>query len=155
MSSIEPVFPVSSIVIVGSGIYLVMKVWDWGTPWLVVSIAAFVLIGVVAPLVQGRHFKAVDREARRASPGPIPPGLGRLIADPILATSSQVVAAFSLGIIYLMTVKPSTWIGSILTMVVAAAIGAASSAPYWRGNGRDREPGTVATGSSTISERRR
>jgi len=65
---------------------------------------------------------------RAAPDGPLPIALGRHIHDPVLAIGLQTGAAIVLGIVFLMTTKPSLT-GSITAMAVALALGLASGLP--------------------------
>jgi hypothetical protein len=58
----------------------------------------------------------------RASAGPLSDDLRRALRDPILLTSLRTRLAIVLGVVFLMTVKPSS-AASVVVIVLAAAVG--------------------------------
>jgi hypothetical protein len=63
--------------------------------------------------------------------GSVSPNLNQLVHDPILTISIHTRVAITLGIVFLMTVKPGL-VGSLLTMVVATVLGFTSALPMPR-----------------------
>ena len=138
---LDKVFPLSSVTIAGSGLYLMQRGWGWnavrGVAWIDVALLALVALSVIGPTIHGRRFAAIGIAARAAHTGPIPPALARRIHDPVLWTSVQMTAALGFGVVYLMTVKPGL-VGSLLVLVVAAVLGVLASAPGWRASSAGR-----------------
>ncbi len=122
-------FP-SMLAAVLSGLYMTWKAWG-GTPWLIVSIAALVLIIVLFASVTRRQMTAIGR-ALGAQKGPVvSQALHSLASHPLLWISIQTRIAIALGIIFLKVTKPD-WSGSLLTIVVAIVLGIASTLPVSR-----------------------
>jgi len=92
----------------------------------------------------------IDRLARKAPDGPLPEELERSIRDPVLLTAPQTLTALLLGVVFVMTTKPSL-VGSLIVMAVALVLGLAWGLLIARGGarsvvdrGRSREPGQSA-----------
>jgi len=102
-------FP-SMLVTVVTGVYM-MLLWGW-TPWLVTTVGALVLMIVLARAAAPR-LKALGQS------------LGA-VNDPFLWVSVQTRSAIALGIIFLKIAKPD-WVGSLLTIGVAIALGIVSA----------------------------
>jgi uncharacterized membrane protein len=134
--------PLAVLVLLVAGIYMTATTWGWGTPWILVSLAGLVLIGVLANSVSGRRLRAIERAANtEGSSETLPAALRRQIADPILLTALQTAVVIGVGVVFLMTTKPDLF-GSLLTMAGAIVLGV-SSALLWQlpraGNGRGKE----------------
>jgi hypothetical protein len=67
---------------------------------------------------------------RELPDGPLPDALERQAHHPILFTSAQTLVAILLGIVFLMTTKPSLVL-SLLVMALATVLGLVSSIPFW------------------------
>lgn len=122
--------PILSLVVLVSGVYMVEDVWDWDKSWINISLAAYIVLFAMGPLINARRTKAIGMEAGRAPDGPIPEGLRRKLDDPILQTSEVTMNMATLGIVYLMVVKPDT-AGSLIAMAVAVIVGLALSSQAW------------------------
>lgn len=75
-------------------------------------------------------MRALFEKAEEAPEGPLPDDLVKRTHDPILGTVAQTLATVLLGIVFLMTNKPSLTT-SIMVMVIALACGLLSGVPYW------------------------
>lgn len=151
--------PVSGVLVVGAGIYMMATTWSLATPWIMVSLGAMALMMVFSMVISARQLRAI-RRAAAASEAPadsVSPELRRRTQNPALWVSTQMAASTALGIVFMMTTKPD-WAGSLLTMIVALALGAiagvASAKPRQSsdaaatGDG-DTKPQPVATTSET------
>lgn len=125
------VFPLSAVVILATGIYMVAASWGANAAWAAVSLLALVILGALGGAINGKRMEAIHEAAEAAPAGAVPAALRRQIADPVLRTSVQTMTAVALGIVYLMTIKPG-WLGSVLTLLVAAGLGVASALPARR-----------------------
>lgn len=99
-------FP-SMFVTVITGIYMMVTVWRW-TPWLATTIGALILMIVLARVAAPR-LKALGQFLETVN-------------DPLLWVSVQTRSAIALGIIFLKVTKPD-WVGSLLTVGLAAVLG--------------------------------
>jgi hypothetical protein len=134
--------PASLAAILLSGFYMMAVTWGW-VGWIVVALAAIVLIAVVGATLTGLRIGAVGRAAAAES-GPLSPALRQRLHDPLLWTSVQTRTAIALGIVFLMTVKPDLT-GALVTIGIAVVLGLVSSLPNWR---RERAKGEAALSRS-------
>lgn len=115
--------PVSGVLILGAGLYMTAIAWSILTTWIDVSVAAMVIMMILGMGVAGRRLKAIQRAAAEASSDGIPAALQARMDDPTLWVVMQMAAAVALGIVFLMTNKPSLTI-SLVSVLVSLALGA-------------------------------
>jgi hypothetical protein len=125
------VFPISAVLILVSGLYLVHELGGQSPGWTSVALIVLILLGVAGGVLSGPRMRAISAAAETAPAGSVPGSLNLLILDPILWTTVQVSGVLAIGVVYLMTIKPETG-GSWLTILVAAVIGVVASQPVWR-----------------------
>lgn len=120
---------VSMVTIVAAGIYLMASAWG-SQAWIIVTLGAMVLMVVLINTFTRPRTLAI---ARAVTDGreEMPPIVRSLANDPLLWISIQTRVAISLGIVFLMTVKPGVG-GSLITIVVSIVMGLASSLPMIR-----------------------
>ncbi|MFI5272531.1 MAG: hypothetical protein ACHQ4H_05790 [Ktedonobacterales bacterium] len=132
-SLIQPsgVVAIVSILVLGvAGFYMGITVWGERATWIIVATLSFLLLAPFGVFVIDPRLRAVAKAAADVPDGPLPPSLAARIHDPIVGIGLALYLGVLLGIVYLMTNKPSTE-GSIIVMVVAAAVGLAAGAPIW------------------------
>jgi hypothetical protein len=113
------------------GLILVTGLWmtatTWGPKgWILVALASLVLLAVVGALGTGIRVARIGSAVGGATPGPLSDDLRRTLRDSILLTSLRTRLAIVLGVVFLMTVKPSS-AASVVVIVLAAAIGLLAS----------------------------
>jgi hypothetical protein len=119
------VFPVSFLVIVIAGIYMVVTVWGERAPWAGVALIAFIILGVGATVIQGRRMAALgQRAATQPDSAPVTDALWTQAHDAVTWVSVNASAAFVIGIVYLMTLKPDA-LGSVIALLIALVVGLA------------------------------
>jgi uncharacterized membrane protein len=116
--------------IVVSGIYLAVRVGVFDSGWVSVSFGAMVFMGILGGPVVRSRMRAILAAADDGREG-VPKTLRRCASDPLLVASLRVRAAVALAIIYLMIGKPDLG-ESLLLIVLALLLGAATSVPAWR-----------------------
>jgi hypothetical protein len=107
-----------------SGIY--MSVTRWGAQgWIIVALAAIVLIGVLESALSARRFAAVTK-LLESEDGLISATLGGLLRDPMLKLSISLRGGLFLDIVFLMCTKPgfAPAIGVIAVSLVAGYVAA-------------------------------
>ena len=109
-----------------SGIYMTAAVWG-PIPWVLVALAALVLLVVLAMALTRSRMAAIG-QSLKADNGPMSPGLHNLLNDSLLWLSMRLRSSLALGLVFLMTVKP-TLAGSLVTMGVAIGLGLLLSLP--------------------------
>ncbi|MGZ4121348.1 MAG: DUF2269 family protein [Actinomycetota bacterium] len=130
---LEPLLPAAALVLFGSGAWLIGisdGEFRWGDGWVITSIIALAVVelmgGVIAPRSRG-----LMRAIREAPDGPVPDGLARLRLDRPLWFMGHFGTAVFFCVIFLMAVKPSgLW--PVVVVLVAAAVGLASTVPFLR-----------------------
>ena len=128
----DPVAVVSALLILSAGLYMTITVWGWQMGWINVALVTIVLIATLGVAVIEKRRKAIARLAQDASDGSLAASLDEHIHDPVLGTALYTLTALLVGVIFLMTNKPALD-GAIVVIVVAGAVGLASSLPLWRG----------------------
>jgi hypothetical protein len=124
----------AALAILATGIYLTATRWG-PQGWIIVSLVGMVLIAVLGAALSGRRIGAIAR-ALPAEQGSISPAFARQLRDPGLTLSLRLRTALFLGIVYLMSTRPSTG-GALMGLAVAAGVGLALSIPA-RGSARGR-----------------
>jgi len=128
----DPLSITSALLTIAAGLYMALTVWDWRTGWILVALGSVIFL--LPPLIGGviePRMRTIAAQMKAAPLGPLPPPLRARLHDPILGTALQTAGAIVLGIVFLMTTKPSV-LGSIIAMAVFVALGLASGWPLWR-----------------------
>jgi hypothetical protein len=122
-----PLFGISVLLILATGLYMAITAWGLLTSWVLVALISLILIAPLGTAFIEPRRRAIDRLAQDAPDGPLPQSLEQRTHDPVLLTALQTVTTLLLGIVFLMTNKPSL-IGSFIVMAVALVLGLASGA---------------------------
>lgn len=107
------------ILILIPGIYMMAVVWK-NASWISIAFIGIILLAVVGGAVTGRKMKIIKKIMSKENN--ISPLLRSLLNDNSLMLSIKMRTTISLGIIFLMAVKPDM-IGSIVTLVTSVIIG--------------------------------
>jgi len=122
--------PASLGLILVTGLYMTATTWG-PRGWILVALASLVLLAVVGALGTGIRMARIGPAVGRSS-GPLSDELKAGLRDPVLVTSIRTRVALVLGIVFLMTVKPSA-VASLVVIAIAAVIGMlAGQIPSWR-----------------------
>lgn len=119
---VEKTIGPAMLLLLASGLYMVGKLhWGWGTGWVDVAIAIFVLMGFLGNKVEGKRIEAIREQVAELPDGPVPAEVDALRHDPIL-THVAFFGAFQVwAFLYLMTNKPG-WGGAIATVAIAGSV---------------------------------
>ena len=120
-----PLFGISVLLILATGLYMALTAWGLRTGWIDVALISLILIAPLGTAFIEPRRRAIDRLAREAPDGPLSQALEQRTHDSVLLTALQTLAALLLGIVFLMTTKPSLT-GSLIVMAVALVLGLAS-----------------------------
>ena len=112
--------PSSLGLILVSGLYMVATVWG-PRGWILVALGSLLLLGVIGAFGTGRRMARIGLAIGRAQ-GPLPAELREMLGSPILLMSLRVRLAIVLGVVFLMTLKPSA-VASLAVIVLAVALG--------------------------------
>ena len=124
----------AALTLLVTGIHMSATRWG-GQGWIVVGFGGMVVMAVTGVVLSGRRVGAIAR-ALPAEEGPISTTLARLLRDPVLALSLGIRAGLLLGVVFVMSTKPSV-AGALTALGVALALGLAASQPARKG---DRRP---------------
>jgi hypothetical protein len=141
ITSSDPVTVASILLLAAAGLYLALTTWGLRTGWIDVAIVSFVLLAPVGPGIIEPRLHAIARVTAETPDGPIPEKLEARIHDPLMHAPLHMVVALLLGIVFLMTTKPSLVV-SIIAMAVSLTLGLAAGVPLWRS--AQRRPQRVA-----------
>ncbi len=123
-------FMVLSLVLMGAaGLVMAISTWGLQAPWILVSLVSLVLFAPINVFVLDPRMRELYAKAGEAPDGLLPDDLVKRTHDPILGTVAQTLATVLLGIVFLMTNKPSLTT-SIIAMVIALLLGLLSGVPY-------------------------
>jgi hypothetical protein len=119
-SGVRPFSMAGMFVLVLAGGYLARRMEAWHESWVWVALAAtFAIAGIAVALTQ-RRMREI-RNACDVGQAELTEALTRRLRDPILRVSLGLRTAIALGIVLLMTVKPT--LGISLLIVAIAAVG--------------------------------
>ena len=121
----------AAITLLVTGIYMSMSA-PWGRQaWIGLGLVGLVVIAVLGGVLTGRRTRAI---ARLLPPegGPISAELGSRLHDPVLMLSVWLRTALALGIVFLMSTKPSDS-GALTALGVAVLLGVVAAISAWGG----------------------
>lgn len=122
-------FPISALVMLGSGGYLVAEFdISWGEGWVLSAVIALIATVALDLGVNVRKSNAINRSAQEAPEGPLPQVLSAQITDPVLFGSAHTILLVLLAVVWNMATNPDA-LQSYFTVIVAAVIGVGSAAP--------------------------
>jgi hypothetical protein len=124
---LTPLFNISILLLLAAGLYLTFTVWGLQTSWILVALVSLVVIVPIAAATVQTRMRIVVQLAREAPDGPLSPEILARTHDPVLLTTPQTAVALLLGIVFLMTNKPSLPL-AILVMALALVLGLTSGA---------------------------
>ena len=106
-AGLDTFMPLFTLAILLPGIYMAWTVWGWATPWINVSLALFLVMMILGPVLLGRRFAALNKMVKTTVPGNIQASLAAQIRDRTLWTIENTFTSLLLAILFLMTVKPN------------------------------------------------
>ena len=129
--------PASLGVILIAGLYL-MATYRGPRGWIVVALASFVLLAAVGGVGTGLRMARIGPAVNRAA-DPLPDELRTALRDRVLLLSLDVRLAMAVGILFLMTLKPSA-LTSVVVIVLAIAVGLVAGLLPARGSRNELRP---------------
>jgi hypothetical protein len=122
---------VGGVLLIGvAGIYMALTTQVWQSAWIDVATVSFVLLAPLGVFVIDPRIRALAKAANAAPDGPVPDTLAAYTHDPIVSIGLHTYVGVLLGIVFLMTTKPTLEV-SLVAIGVAAALGLASALPQW------------------------
>lgn len=117
---VQRLAPASLGLILVMGLYMTATTWG-AMGWILVSLAGLVALGLIGGLLTGVRMARIGPAVGRSS-GPLSDELKAALRDPVLVMSIRTRFGIVLGIVLLMTLKPSL-VTSLVIVVLAGAIG--------------------------------
>ncbi|HEY7346948.1 MAG TPA: hypothetical protein VH599_01420 [Ktedonobacterales bacterium] len=125
------IIPIAILCIACSALYMVSTVWGWQTAWVDVALGTFLAHGVLVLAIENPRLSALQKAAKRFASGPTPAPLLRQARHPLLWLCECVVTGTTVGMIYLMTLKPDLP-GSLMAIGVSLALSGTAALPFCR-----------------------
>jgi len=121
---VSKLFPVAILGLFGTGAYMTSKLWTWRAHWIVIAIAALVVLVIQGAGIAERTAKKLEAALHANGPGPIGPEARRLTLHPGLWVAEFTNLGLVLGVVWNMTEKPGLG-GSLAAVLIGYAVGAA------------------------------
>jgi hypothetical protein len=126
---LEPMLPILAIFIFGFGAWLIgasHHSWHFGDGWILTALITLVVIEGLAGALLAPRSKKLVTAIETAPEGDVSPELRAQALDPMIWDVAHIGTLGFLGVVFVMTNKPSGGL-SVVIVVVAAAIGLALS----------------------------
>jgi hypothetical protein len=120
MRLIAPLGAGSGLLILATGLY--MTATNWGLQgWIVVGLGGLILNALAGAIVIRNRMQIIGPVAVRAS-GPLTAEAREVVRDPLLQASLRLRIGIVLGVLFVMTIKPSALL-SVIVIVIAGLLG--------------------------------
>jgi hypothetical protein len=128
---------VASVLLIGvTGLDMARYTGDLRSGWVEVAIATFLVMAPLGPFVINPRLHAVARGVSGEGAAEVPAQLHKLVHDPVLTISLRSSLAVLVGLVFVMTVKPSL-LWSAVVVLLAALVGFATAAIGLRRSNND------------------
>jgi hypothetical protein len=97
--------------------------WGKRGQWAGVALLAFILLAVAATVIQGCRMASLGQSiAGESDSAPVTGAVWTQAHDAVTWVSVNASAAFAIGIVYLMTLKPDA-LGLVIALLIALVVG--------------------------------
>ena len=127
MKILRIVFTYATISLLLTGVYLVILSWGWNS-WVLTGLVLLVALSGYGS-TSGKKIGMSIASLINSSDQSIPSKVRKVIGSPLMMTIYKLKITIALGIIFMMTTKPG-WIGSMVTVAAAIAIGFLIDLPF-------------------------
>lgn len=117
---LPPVFSISGILILASGIYMWAETWG-DTAWIISGLCLFISLSVFGSVIMGKKVRSIAADLKSES-GKLSEDILSKIKSPLITKSLHIRAALAVSVLFIMTIKPG-WTGSIISVGVAVLAG--------------------------------
>ena len=131
---LEPLFPILALILFGLGAWLLALSdgeFGWGDGWVLTAIVGLALMEVVGGAVLAPRSKKALVAIHSAGDGPIDGAVADAFFDATLWAAGHFATGTAIGILFLMSTKPSGLVSVLIVALCAlagAAVGAAGAA---------------------------
>ena len=116
-SSLHMISGIAWVLILIPGIYLMVFVWN-NIAWANIALSGFLLLTIVGSMLTGMRIKPIKNEIKTSG---FSPEIRNKLNDQLLNFSLKARTTLTIGIVFLMTVKPVR-LDSILALLVSLLI---------------------------------
>jgi len=127
------VFPLASLGLLASGVYMTQASWTWSTPWIDAALVGLGLIVALGNGIEGSRGRALARELESAG---MSARARRMLRDPMAWSVKLTTLTLFLALLFVMTLKPAA-IGCVVAVSTAVITGVVSLVVTRRAPGRD------------------
>lgn len=125
------VVTIVSILLLGvAGFYMAITVWGERATWIIVATISFLILAPFGAFVIDPRLRVLAKAAATLPDGPLPTAVAARAKDPLVSVGLYTYIGVLFGIVFLMTNKPPL-VDSIITMVIATALGLAAGVLLW------------------------
>ncbi len=147
----EKLFPISTVLILGGGLYMAITAWGFAHAWIDAALIAVIAMTVLGNVISGRRLAAIGMTAFKEPDGPLPARLREQTTDPVLVLWSRLSALLGWWIVFLMTLKPSL-LGTLASLGVALALGVVAAQASQRALRGQRDGQAVAPNYQEVTQ---
>jgi hypothetical protein len=130
---VQRVMGLSLLAAIVTGIYLATVYWSWRGAWMGMAILTIIIMGFIGGFMTGRP---TTRVMRATGDGPAAAELQAVQGQ--LSLSYVIRLGLFLGIIFLMTTKPTSGAIALLVVLISAGVGLLAGLPARRLAARSR-----------------
>jgi len=123
--------PIIGLALLLTGAYMTESAWSWATPWIDVSIIGLIAMMAIGGGVLGRRMRALGPRLGQAGDGVMDDALTAAVRDPSLWVIAQLPPLLAIGVMFVMTTKPTMGMGFVELLIVIA-LGVLIAAPSLR-----------------------
>jgi len=117
-SSLHMISGIAWVLILIPGIYLMVFVWN-NIAWANIALVGFILLAIVGSMITGMRMKPITTEIKNSG---YSHDIRKKFNDPKLNFSLKARTTLTIGIVFLMTVKPNLS-DSIVTLLISILLG--------------------------------
>lgn len=117
---LPPVFAISGILILITGIYLSVHTWGMNA-WVISGFVLFLVIAIFGSAVAGKKIESIIK-AIEAGSEKLSDDILRNLKSPVITQSLKIRSAIALSIVFIMTMKPG-WAVTLESVAAALLIG--------------------------------
>jgi hypothetical protein len=127
MRILRIVFGYSAVSLLLTGVYMVILSWGWSS-WIITGLVLLVGLSGYGSATGKKVAMSIASLINNKGQS-IPSEVKSVIANPFLMLTYKLKITLALGIIFMMTTKPG-WVGCIVTLAVAVALGYLLDLPF-------------------------
>ena len=117
---LRQIFSISGLLILLSGIYMTIAIKNI-TAWIIVGFILYLFLSISGSILGAKKIKSIA-QALSSESEKLSEKILKQIRDPFLHNSLKIRSSLTLGIIFMMTIKPD-WVTTIVTVAVSLIVG--------------------------------